>query len=217
VTVALSFFCAGIPSFRGTDELLREMGVAPNDVRAFRYRGHGWPGSAAASTDLGESEMDYHDSWAKVLTRFRHERCKICPDGTGELADITFGDAWHLDTGRPSFAEADGRSLIITRTAVGAAALAGAAGAGVISANDFSLKDIALIQPYQAKRKGPIAARLVGRRLVGSAVPHFRHLGLLAAAKQDGLQSFAMETRGAAARAARAHPRRWHRWVPSLR
>src|SRR3712207_7050821 len=43
-------------------------------------------------------------------TLFR-SRCKICPDGTGEFADIVCADAWYGKDGYPDFAEREGRSL----------------------------------------------------------------------------------------------------------
>ena len=53
--------------------------------------------------------MGYDASWGGVLTRHVQFRCRICPDGIGDDADIAFADAWHTDTDRnPVFNEAEG-------------------------------------------------------------------------------------------------------------
>ncbi len=79
VPYMLSFMCAGIPSHRGTLELLQTLGVTPNQVKTFRYRGDGWPGKARVVTHAGDvREMDYNASWGTILNRHLQFRCKIC-------------------------------------------------------------------------------------------------------------------------------------------
>src|SRR5262245_25174786 len=68
--VMLSFFCAGVPSLSGAREILEEMGVGEAEVAAFRYRGDGWPGCAAATLkDGSRRQMSYSDSWGGILTK----------------------------------------------------------------------------------------------------------------------------------------------------
>ena len=63
---------------------MAKLGVAPEDLAAFRYRGDGWPGYATATRRDGSAErMSYNDSWGDILTRHVQFRCKICPDGVG--------------------------------------------------------------------------------------------------------------------------------------
>ena len=94
VGVAISFFCAGSPSSRGTRELLKQLGIDPAQVRDLRYRGNGWPGNFAVTRRGEESparEMSYQESWG-FLQAYRPYSTHLCPDGTGEDADITCGD-----------------------------------------------------------------------------------------------------------------------------
>lgn len=214
VEVTLSFFCAGIPSYHGTNDLLTAMGVQPTEVREFRYRGHGWPGSCTARTDDREASCAYEESWGRVLARCRHERCKICADGTGELADISFGDAWHQKpSGAPSFEEANGLSLAIARSQEGHEILSRAQAAGAIALKPTELAVLESIQPGQVDRKCSVAARLVGRGAMGASIPRYWNLGLLRASLRLGARELLAQAHGAAARAARSNPRRFHRWL----
>ena len=135
IPVMISFFCAGVPSRRGTEKILEAMQVDEKDVVDFRYRGDGWPGFATArKADGSESRMSYADSWGNILSKHVQFRCKICPDGSGGLADIVCGDAWESDAqGYPAFAERDGQSLILSRTTRGEGLVKRALAAGAIS------------------------------------------------------------------------------------
>jgi len=176
----ISFMCAGVPSMEGTHELVRALGMQGDELQSFRYRGDGWPGMArAVSRDGRVAEMDYARSWGTILNRHLQFRCKICPDGTGELADVVCADAWYGKDGYPDFAEQDGRSLVIARTARGEALVTEAMGAGVIAAANLDISEIARMQPYQLARKRLVLARLLGTRLRLGWMPKFRGLRLL--------------------------------------
>lgn len=180
----LSFMCAGTPSMAGTNAVIAKLGMQPQDVVRFRYRGDGWPGNAKAeSTDGRMAVMDYATSWGTILNRHLQLRCKLCPDGTGEFADITCADAWFGDDkGFPTFVEAEGRSLIAVRSARGMQLHDEALAAGAIASDNLPASDIEKMQPYQADRKRVLIARLAGRLLAGRPVPRFRRLRLLRAA-----------------------------------
>lgn len=162
VVLALSFFCGGMPSHDGVDRILATMGVDPDDVVAFRYRGHGWPGTAAARTRNGRvAEMSYAASWGDHLSKEVQFRCKICPDAVGGVADIACADAWYgNDGGYPSFDEGEGRSLVVTRTAVGEGLLASALASNAIKVENLDIGEVARMQPSQASRKRLVRARL---------------------------------------------------------
>ena len=186
----LSFMCAGTPSLIGTEAVVREMGFEPRDVVKFRYRGNGWPGMARADTASGQSaEMDYDASWGNVLNRHLQFRCKICPDGTGEFADVACADAWHGDEkGYPTFVESAGRSLILGRTQRGADLLASASAALALATEPLDAKDIERMQPYQATRKMALQARIFGMCLGLMTTPTYTNLGLSTAARMMSLR-----------------------------
>ncbi len=95
--LVLSFFCAGSPSRQGTLALLSSLGLNPDDVADLRYRGNGWPGNFAV-TLKGQSrparEMSYQQSWGYIQA-YRPFSTHLCPDGSGEDADISCGDPWY--------------------------------------------------------------------------------------------------------------------------
>lgn len=161
VPLMLSFFCAGVPSHNGADRVIQAMGLEPAAIAAFRYRGHGWPGKASATTSDGRvGEMTYADSWGGHLSKEVQFRCKICPDGVGGSADIACADAWYGgETGYPTFEELDGRSLIVARSKVGERHLADAVAAGVLAIEPLDVAEIDIMQPSQARRKRLIRSR----------------------------------------------------------
>ncbi len=182
------FFCAGVPSQQASRELVRKMGGAPDDVVAFRYRGHGWPGTAAARlADGRELQMSYNDSWGGVLSRHVQFRCKICPDGSGEFADVVCADAWYGVDGYPDFTERDGRSAILSRTALGERIVAEALAAGRLSAEPLALREIDKMQPFQVKRKVTVLSRIAALHLLGRRTPRYRRMGLLRAASRASI------------------------------
>jgi coenzyme F420 hydrogenase subunit beta len=181
VPYMLAFMCAGVPSYRGTSALLAEMGVEDeSEIAAFRYRGDGWPGFATAQLADGRSfRMDYDTSWGNILNRHLQFRCKICPDGIGEFADIVCADGWHCDeNGEPLFDEQEGRSIVLTRSAKGEAALTRAMESGAILTEPLSTDAITHMQPFQAKRKGLVLPRLAAMAMVGRRRPRFENLEL---------------------------------------
>lgn len=180
VVAMLSFMCAGIPSLLGTHELLAKLGADRGQLKTFRYRGDGWPGMARAVQQDGQVfETDYNSSWGTVLNKHLQFRCKICPDGTGEFADIVCADAWYGKDGYPDFAERDGRSLILSRTALGERLISDAMAAGVLAADVLPVDDIARMQPYQVNRKQMVLGRVIATWLARRRAPSYRRLALL--------------------------------------
>lgn len=182
----LSFFCGGVPSHAGADKITVAMGLAPEKVTEFRYRGNGWPGRTRAETRDGEvGGMSYADSWGKYLSKQVQFRCKICPDAVGGSADVAAADAWYGgETGYPQFEEQDGRSLIMVRTEAGAALVECCRAAGDLSVAPVDVREIDLMQPSQANRKRLIAARLAAAISLRQPVPRMAGLHILAAARR---------------------------------
>ncbi|CAN7774121.1 Coenzyme F420 hydrogenase/dehydrogenase, beta subunit C-terminal domain [Caballeronia sp. LjRoot34] len=187
VVMILSFMCAGVPSMAGTHEVLAALGTNAVETASFVYRGNGWPGFATARTfDGRELKMDYAASWGKILGKRLQLRCKVCPDGTGEFADITCADAWYGPGGYPNFEERAGRSLIISRTHAGEDLVRAALAAQAVCAQECAIDAIADMQPYQLMRKqvvlGRLAAVMVRRRII----PSYSGLRLWRAAHRGG-------------------------------
>jgi coenzyme F420 hydrogenase subunit beta len=190
VPLVVSFFCGGVPSHDGVERILADMGVTPGEVREFRYRGRGWPGSAAAATaDRGVFEMSYARSWGDFLSKETQFRCKICPDAVGGVADVACADAWYGDEeGYPSFDEQEGRSLIITRTEAGDRLVSAALAAGVLAAEPLDPDEIIKMQPAQARRKRLVLARTAALPLLLQPRPRSAGLRVLEAARRSSVR-----------------------------
>lgn len=185
----ISFFCAGVPSTKGAEEIVSKLGFAPEQLAAFRYRGNGWPGYAMArSSDGQEAKMTYNESWGSILTKHVQFRCKICADGVGSLADIVFGDAWHCDElGYPLFVEEAGRSLVIARSKRGKSLLDAALQQNKIALDELNIDEIDAMQPGQQSRKSAIAARLLALKFARKPYPAYDGLNILKAAKRASI------------------------------
>lgn len=180
-----SFFCAGVPSVQGSNAILKTLGVQAEELVRFRYRGFGWPGKTTAQTRDGKvAAMDYDQAWGGHLTKYLQTRCKICPDGVGQFADISCADGWHLDCNdRPIFDERSGQSLIFARNAKSATLLQQAAAAKALELRPTTLNKLHQIQPGQSFRKSHVAARLLAMRITGFPAPRFYGFGLAQAAR----------------------------------
>lgn len=170
--LTLSFFCAGTPSQSATRSLVTKLGVEVDRATSVRYRGNGWPGEFVATDGKARGALSYDDSWGKHLGRDLQWRCKICPDGTGEDADIAVGDFWKADErGYPLFDNADGESVVIARTQRGHDLLMKVAREGVIALGEVDLDDAERIQPLQRARKRALLLRLLARSFALRNVP----------------------------------------------
>ena len=149
----------------------------PSRVRSVRYRGLGWPGRARVEYEGPDGEpregsFTYQESWGKILQRHRQWRCYVCADHTGEFADIAVGDPWYRDI--PP--DEPGRSLILPRTARGAAFLKRALEAGVLEAERVAPEVLVASQPNLLKTRGSVWGRASAMRVLGLAAPRNRRL-----------------------------------------
>lgn len=189
VPLVLSFFCGGIPSHDGVGRILDELKVDPKNLTAFRYRGRGWPGNCVAETADGAREMTYAKSWGGFLSKEVQFRCKICPDAVGGVADIACADAWYGDDdGYPSFDEAEGRSLIMTRNDAGHRFLEDAVAAGALETEPLAIGEIDRMQPSQARRKRLVLARTASLPCALQPAPRMDGLAIAEAARRAGLR-----------------------------
>lgn len=167
--LAIGFFCAGTPSTKGTLDLLESNGIDPAEVSGFRYRGCGWPGAATAQFKGPERQawkLSYSESWGFVQ-KYRPFRCYLCPDLTGEFADISVGDPWYREIGEGEI----GRSLIMVRTEKGRAIFHQALKAGYIAAEPGSPDLIERSQHNLLGKRQEIWGRLLAMRLLGIQHP----------------------------------------------
>lgn len=173
--LVLTFFCAGPPCTDGTMSLLRHLDVNPKDVNEIRYRGNGWPGNFTVTYDdrSKNKSLTYQESWGNLVKHPRSFRCHLCPDGLGELADISCGDAWHLydDSGNA------GRSLVLARTIQGKDILRCAAAAGYVDLTQSQPSEVIKAQPL-TQRRAVVFGRMMAMKVLGIPVPEFLNFHL---------------------------------------
>jgi coenzyme F420 hydrogenase subunit beta len=173
VGLAISIFCAGTPAMEGTFHILRILGVKPEHVRDIRYRGYGWPGATTVKTgDDGASarQMAYDESWGNILSHYGQFRCRLCPDSSGEFADISCCDPWYR-TVQPT---EPGRSLVLVRTARGRQLLHRAMEAGYLQLERVEPNTVPLSQKALLSRRRQLWGRLLIMQLMRVPVPCFR-------------------------------------------
>ena len=115
VVFSLGIFCGWSSQPRATELAARRLGVDPEELTDVRYRGPGWPGGLRLAIRSGDSrERPYPQYFDRTMAAFTPPRCRSCPDGLAELADLSVGDAW---LGR--FEGSPGVSDLIARTPAG--------------------------------------------------------------------------------------------------
>jgi len=179
VTLAISIFCAGTPSALGTKRIIEKLGLDPAQVTALRYRGRGWPGRTVAVTEDPSGidlSMSYEEAWGGILSRHTQFRCRLCPDSTGELADISCGDPWYrkIEPGDP------GRSLVLVRTPRGKAILHDAMNAGYVRLEPAAPDTLPRSQVSVLSRRRALWGRLLALRMYRVPVPQYRGFSLYA-------------------------------------
>jgi coenzyme F420 hydrogenase subunit beta len=176
IGLVLTFFCAGPPCTQGTLDLLRQLDVWPEQVNELRYRGYGWPGNFTAlyNNKVEKKSLTYKESWGKLAKYHRSFRCHLCPDGLGELADISCGDAWHRysDNGDP------GLSLVMVRSKKGREILHGAVEAGYLHLEKSDSSKVLAAQGLPQRRKEAFG-RLLAMKLLFIPTPNLVGFSLL--------------------------------------
>jgi coenzyme F420 hydrogenase subunit beta len=173
IGLTISIFCAGTPSTRGTLKVLEALGTRPEDVAAFRYRGHGWPGEPTATLrdPAGvERRMTYAKAWGEILTQYVCLRCRLCPDATGHFADISCGDPWY----RPSDGSDPGRSLVLVRTERGRQIVRQAMQAGYVHLEQADPSILPASQPSLLEKRRHLWGRLAAMSAMHLPTPRYR-------------------------------------------
>jgi coenzyme F420 hydrogenase subunit beta len=176
VGLAISIFCAGTPGSAGTYHLLNVLGVKPEQVKAFRYRGRGWPGMTTVKLKgNGEiRQMSYEKSWGDILSSYGQFRCRLCPDSTGEFADISCGDPWYREIKRDEL----GRSLVLVRTEHGRKIVHRAMDSGYLKLQKVSPGVLPASQRALLNKRQTLFGRLLAMQIMRVPAPYFRGFSL---------------------------------------
>lgn len=120
IILHFGIYCSHTDNFKGTEFLLKKLGIKKEEIIKFDYRGSGWPGEIKIKLNNGnETKIKLNNHlfiWFHNSGLFSPFRCLICNDVTAELSDISFGDAWLPEI---ISKEKVGKSILITRSKVG--------------------------------------------------------------------------------------------------
>ena len=179
---------------------LLSQGIAPSEVAQFHYRGLGCPGPTRITTRDGRViDRNYLDLWGEDESAWSLPfRCKVCPDGIGEAADIAASDTW--PGGSPGWEGQDedpGTNGVIARTAAGAELLEAAEAAGYLTIErDIGPADMSDYQPHQVAKKRTVWARHAGLRAAGELAPETARLRIAELARENGFAANLAQARG---------------------
>jgi coenzyme F420 hydrogenase subunit beta len=193
---ALTFICGGASDLTKSEEVVSELGIRPDELSLFRYRGYGNPGPTRLETKGGRAfEVSYQEMWEDEATWRIQPRCKICPDAIGESADLAASDVW---PGGGPVGEDEGFNGVIVRTERGLELYQAALAAGaVVETQRIGFRDFDEFQPHQVRKKRAVWARLAGMRAAGRAIPETHNLRLTECARLNTVEENLAEARGA--------------------
>lgn len=173
LALTIGIFCAGTPSTKATEQVISSLGLNPTIATRVDYRGEGWPGTFRVETSDGRrGETTYAEAWGGTLAKHRQWRCQICPDHTGEFADLSVGDPWYREIGP----DEPGRSLVVVRTARGQAVLDRAFADGALGGGPIDVQRLRDAQPHLEMARGAVWARVLTMRLAGLRTPLYESL-----------------------------------------
>lgn len=192
--------CGGYMPPDAMARFLADQGIAFDDVTSLRYRGRGCPGPTVVETRDGQvREFDYLDVWGEDESTWSLPfRCKICPDGIGETADVAAADTWPNGAPDRESAKSDpGVNSLIVRTQAGAELIEAAAHDGaLVLGEEVDAGYMTDTQPHQAKKKHAAQARLDGLAAAGRLTPRTERLRLGSLAEANGAEANTRETAG---------------------
>ncbi len=169
------------------DVYLNSKDTCRQEISWFKYRGDGCPGDTEFKTRDGkyyrssswepygyDPDATAEESWKIPF------RCKICPDGAGEGADIMAGDQWVDCAPDPEFSKIDkGTNAVIVRTSAGKDLVSAAVKAGYVTIeHKREARWFDVMQPHLIQKKMYAKARWDGMSALGRIVPRSRGLRL---------------------------------------
>lgn len=167
--------CGGYMPDAALSETFQRNGIDRTTVTSLRYRGMGCPGPTTIGVaDGGKRSLHYLDFWSEDESAWSLPfRCKICPDGMGDGADIAAADTWPNASPDRAASQADpGVNSLLIRTRVGLELVEAAVHDGALSlGRDIGVDFLSETQPHQVKKKRFALARHQGLRDAGRLAP----------------------------------------------
>lgn len=171
IKLHVGLFCHHTPNFYGTEFLLQKMNIRKENIKKLSYRGSGWPGMMTIDSKDNYRTIIPYEIYSTIIFGgyfFVPTRCTLCTDGTSELADISFGDAWQSNS---KFCKS-GESVIVSRTAIGEKILQNMISKNRIILDQISVRDV--IQGQKGMlclKKKTVQARFLIRNFFHKSLP----------------------------------------------
>ena len=137
VSLVIGLYCGNQLHFGATRSFLKRHGVGDlSEVAEIRYRDGRWPGNVRCVLKDGRAFSIPKVHFNHLISAYVLPRCLLCADLAAEGADVSAGDAWDRERER----NGEGRSLVISRSARGEAAVADAVASGLLDGEEFDLE-----------------------------------------------------------------------------
>jgi coenzyme F420 hydrogenase subunit beta len=170
--LVLGLICSGVYSFHKIDHLRRAAGLkeANGDFAGLRYKdkaSYGWPGDVSVySKSRGTVRVSARERHL-AKAAFRPPRCYLCFDQMNVLSDISFGDPWGISW------DADGWTVILTRTEAGQAAVDEAVAGQAITAEPIDAEAVFAGQTVDSRHRRQWIQVMAAWREMGCTPPDF--------------------------------------------
>ncbi len=201
--------CGGFMPDQAMNRFLSDNDILMQDITALRYRGRGCPGPTTITTNDGRRrDFHYLDFWGEDESKWSLPfRCKVCPDGIGEAADIAAADTWPNATpDREGSVTDPGTNSVITRTQRGEALLQAALADGFLApGGQVDVDYMSNTQPHQVSKKRFMHARFKGLNRAGQLTPATFGLRLEELSDQNTAEENTAQEQGAFERASRVN------------
>lgn len=168
-----AIYCSLNKTKHSMDYYMYRYGVKRDEVRTFSFRDDGCLGYMKFTGDDGRviKKVPYEKYWHGTHSFFVNERCAMCADHFGELADISFGDI-HI---KPYSDDKIGINSIVVRNKYWDAILRKCSNEKAIALTELPIDDVVASQIYVKiyKKGGGIRAYTKLRRAIGKQVPEY--------------------------------------------
>ena len=146
-----AIYCSLTKTKLSMDFYLWRYGLKKESIGRFSFRDDGCLGYMKVESKSGGllKKVKYEKYWHGTHSFFINDRCSICVDHFGELADISFGDI-HID---PYKKDTIGISSVITRSSKWDKILKESANMGDIMLQEVAVDEVIKSQPYAKIRK----------------------------------------------------------------
>jgi len=176
IVLHVCLLCSHMVNFLGTELILQNHQIPRDKVSSFEYRGHGWPGYMTAvlrdNSRLVIPLIGNWNSYWPVFSTFMFTpmRCTMCPDQSGEFADISLGDAWLPELRGDKI----GESIIVTRTEIAEKLVSNMASSKKISLRRIHADKVKQSQALNLTfKKRDLSTRLSMLKLANRSIPDF--------------------------------------------